>query len=50
MKTVAGDRYGDECYRLFEEEQAAIDVKLMQNNETRWNSTFLMDPARYSKP
>ena len=26
----------------FEEDRAAIDLELMQNNETRWNSTFLM--------
>ncbi len=42
MKTVAGNGYGDECHELFEEERTAIDVELMQNNETRWNSTFLM--------
>ncbi|KAF5700392.1 transposase [Fusarium mundagurra] len=32
----------EDGYQLFEEEGAAIDLELMQNNETRWNSTFLM--------
>ncbi|KAF4333664.1 transposase, partial [Fusarium beomiforme] len=42
MKSLACDQNDEDGYQLFEEERAAIDLKLMQNNETRWNSTFLM--------
>ena len=42
MKSLASDRCDEDDYQLFEEERAAIDLELMQNNETRWNSTFLM--------
>jgi hypothetical protein len=42
MKSLAGNKLDDDCYQLFEEERASIDLELMQNNETRWNSTFLM--------
>ncbi|KAG4278295.1 hypothetical protein FPRO04_13926 [Fusarium proliferatum] len=42
MKSLACDQNDEDGYQLFEEERAAIDLELMQNNETRWNSTFLM--------
>ncbi|KJZ69043.1 hypothetical protein HIM_11569 [Hirsutella minnesotensis 3608] len=42
MKSLAGNRCDEDDHQLFEEERAAIDLELMQNNETRWNSTFLM--------
>ncbi|KAJ3455354.1 hypothetical protein MRS44_013954 [Fusarium solani] len=49
LKSVSFDFGGNEeqwrdedDYYLFEEDRAAIDLALMQNNETRWNSTFLM--------
>ncbi|KID81510.1 transposase-like protein [Metarhizium guizhouense ARSEF 977] len=42
MKSLACNQRDDDDYQLFEEERAAIDLELMQNNETRWNSTFLM--------
>ncbi|KJZ69294.1 hypothetical protein HIM_11307 [Hirsutella minnesotensis 3608] len=41
-KSLAGNRCDEDDHQLFEEERAAIDLELMQNNETRWNSTFLM--------
>ncbi|KAL9566121.1 hypothetical protein ACKAV7_009739 [Fusarium commune] len=42
MKSLACDQNDEDGYQLFEEERAAIDLELMQNNETRWNLTFLM--------
>jgi hypothetical protein len=42
MKSLACNQRDDDDYQLFDEERAAIDLELMQNNETRWNSTFLM--------
>ncbi|KAF5242961.1 hypothetical protein FOXYS1_15332 [Fusarium oxysporum] len=42
MKSLACDQNNEDGYQLFEEERAAIDLELMQNNEIRWNSTFLM--------
>ncbi|KFA81821.1 hypothetical protein S40288_09571 [Stachybotrys chartarum IBT 40288] len=42
MKSLACNQGDEDGYRLFEEERAAIDLELMRNNETRWNSTFLM--------
>jgi hypothetical protein len=42
MKSLACNQRDEDGYQLFEEERAAIDLELMQNNETRWNSTFLM--------
>jgi hypothetical protein len=42
MRSLANNKLDHDSYQLFEEERAAIDLELMQNNETRWNSTFLM--------
>ncbi|KAK9444136.1 uncharacterized protein VB005_01882 [Metarhizium brunneum] len=42
MKSLACNQRDDNDYQLFDEERAAIDLELMQNNETRWNSTYLM--------
>ncbi|TVY62365.1 hypothetical protein Focb16_v004363 [Fusarium oxysporum f. sp. cubense] len=42
MKSLACDQNDQDGYQLFEEERAAIDLELLQNNETRWKSTFLM--------
>ncbi|KAJ3455336.1 hypothetical protein MRS44_013936 [Fusarium solani] len=42
MKSLACSQRDEDDYHLFEEDRAAIDLELMQNNETRWNSTFLM--------
>ncbi|KAG7402512.1 hypothetical protein Forpe1208_v015492 [Fusarium oxysporum f. sp. rapae] len=42
MKSLACDQNDEDGYQLFEEERAAIDLELMQNNKTRWNSTFMM--------
>jgi hypothetical protein len=42
MRSLAKNKLDDDSHQLFEEERAAIDLELMQNNETRWNSTFLM--------
>lgn len=42
MKSLACSQRNEDDYQLFEEDRAAIDLELMQNNETRWNSTFLM--------
>uniref|UniRef100_A0A0D2YCV7 HAT C-terminal dimerisation domain-containing protein n=1 Tax=Fusarium oxysporum (strain Fo5176) TaxID=660025 RepID=A0A0D2YCV7_FUSOF len=42
IKYLACDQNDEDGYQLFEEERAAIDLELMQNNETIWNSTFLM--------
>ncbi|KEY74491.1 hypothetical protein S7711_10030 [Stachybotrys chartarum IBT 7711] len=42
MISLACNQGDEDGYQLFEEERAAIDLELMQNNETRWNSTFLM--------
>ncbi|KAL3584874.1 hypothetical protein FPOAC2_14655 [Fusarium poae] len=42
MKSLACSQRDEDDYHLFEEDRAAIDLELMQNNETRWNSTFMM--------
>ncbi|KAI8401440.1 hypothetical protein FOFC_18309 [Fusarium oxysporum] len=42
MKSLACSQRDEDDYHLFEEDRAAIDLGLMQNNETRWNSTFMM--------
>jgi hypothetical protein len=42
MKSLACGRRDEDDYQLFEDVRAAIDLKLMQNNETKWNLTFLM--------
>lgn len=42
MKSLACSQRDEDDYHLFEEDRAAIDLELMQNSETRWNSTFMM--------
>ncbi|KAJ3453850.1 hypothetical protein MRS44_018482 [Fusarium solani] len=42
MKSLACGRRDEDDYQLFGDVRAAIDLKLMQNNETKWNLTFLM--------
>ncbi|KAK2468558.1 hypothetical protein H9L39_19717 [Fusarium oxysporum f. sp. albedinis] len=42
MKSLACSQRDEDDYHLFEEDRAAIDLELMQNDETRWNSTFMM--------
>uniref|UniRef100_A0A0D2YKK9 HAT C-terminal dimerisation domain-containing protein n=1 Tax=Fusarium oxysporum (strain Fo5176) TaxID=660025 RepID=A0A0D2YKK9_FUSOF len=42
MKSLACSQRDEDDYHLFEEDRATIDLELMQNNETRWNSTFMM--------
>jgi hypothetical protein len=42
MKSLACGRRDEDDYQLFGDVRAAIDLKLMQNNKTKWNLTFLM--------